>query len=87
MTTTRIAGSFRDPAGFLFRHDGVLYRQVNPVFADDWEAVAGTGLFEALWDAGLLVRHEVLDADAATELATGDAHVVLRPDELPHDGD
>lgn len=83
MTTTRIAGSFRDPAGFLFRHDGVLYRQVNPVFADDWEAVAGTGLFEALWDAGLLVRHEVLDADAATELATGDAHVVLRPDELP----
>lgn len=78
-TTSRIAGSFRDPAGFVFRRDGVLHRQVNPVFADRWDAVVDSGLFEALWDAGLLVRHEVVD----TSLGEGDAHVVIRPEELP----
>jgi len=25
----RLGASFRDPSGFLFKRDGVLYRQVN----------------------------------------------------------
>lgn len=79
MTLTRIAGSFRDPAGYVFRRDGVLYRQVNPVFAERFDAVAASGLYEALWAAGLLVRHEVTN----TALGDGNAHAVLRPEEVP----
>ena len=29
MTHQRVAGSFRDPSGFVFTCDGTLYRQIN----------------------------------------------------------
>ncbi len=76
---TRVAGSFRDPAGFVFERDGVLYRQVNASFGQTWDAVVASGLYDALHEQGLLVDHEVVE----TSLGTDDAHVVLRPERLP----
>lgn len=76
---TRVPGSFRDPAGFVFESDGVLYREVDRSFADTWDAVAGSGLFEALQAEGLLVGHEVVDASVGSERA----HVVVRPERVP----
>lgn len=75
----RVAGSFRDPAGFVFTRDGRLLRQVNRVHADTWDAVVASGLFEALWEDELLVRHDVVE----TSLGTDDAHVVIAPERLP----
>ncbi|MBY5163541.1 class I SAM-dependent methyltransferase [Salsipaludibacter albus] len=78
MVLTRVAGSFRDPAGFVFSRDGRLLRQVNRVHAETWDAVAASDLFPALWDAGLLVHHEEVD------VALGDqrAHVVIEPERI-----
>ena len=42
------AGSFRDPAGFVFQRDGVLYRQVNLSFQPKFSAVRTSGLFDEL---------------------------------------
>ncbi len=78
-TATRVAGSFRDPAGFVFERDGVLYREVDRSFADTWDAVVASGLYDALHERGLLVHHEVVD----TSLGTDRAHVVIRPERLP----
>ena len=45
--------SFRDPAGFVFRRGGVLYRQVQPPAAADWEAYrVQSGLHERLSPIG-----------------------------------
>lgn len=55
-------GSFRDPAGFIFVHNGELYRQVNLVGKQDYEFFMSSGLYAALSDAGLLVSHEELKA-------------------------
>ena len=38
-----LASSFRDPSGFVYTRAGVLYRQVNRVFQDEFEAVAALG--------------------------------------------
>ena len=57
--------SFRDPAGFVFRRGGVLYRQIQPPAADDWAAFLSSGLYARLVAEGLLVEH----ADAAPGLA------------------
>lgn len=73
-------GSFRDPSGFVYTRDGTLYRQVNRTFAEDYDAVAASGLFEELAGAGLLVAHEVAGPELA---ATDAAHAVLRPERLP----
>jgi hypothetical protein len=72
----RVAGSFRDPAGFVFTRGGVLYRQVNASFRESFERLHSSGLYDALVAAGLLIPHEVVDvvpADASV------AAVVIRP--------
>jgi hypothetical protein len=79
-SAVRQAGSFRDPAGFLFEREGVLYRQVNRSFAEEFDAFESSGLMQGLQAEGLLVEHE----DAPLELAaTDDAHRVLRPRRIP----
>ncbi len=73
-------GSFRDPSGFLFRRAGVLYRQVNIVYREHYDEFVGGGLYKALTDAGLMVRHEEVDvppADPAT------AYRIIRPEPIP----
>jgi hypothetical protein len=76
---TRVAGSFRDPSGYLFERDGVLLRAVDPSFADTYDAVVASGLYAALHRDGLLVAHEEVDP----ALAPAPAHRVLRPERLP----
>jgi hypothetical protein len=75
----REPGSYRDPSGFVFRRDGVLYRQINAPFADDWAVFDSSGLHRALIDEGLLVA----DQPAALELGPEPGAVaVIQPDEI-----
>lgn len=76
----RLGGSFRDPSGFVFRRDGRLYRQVNRVFAEEFEACTASGLYDALAAEGLLVRHRPADPGLAL---TADAHAVIEPEPVP----
>jgi ribosomal protein L11 methylase PrmA len=72
-----LPSSFRDPSGFLFRRDGVLYRQVDRSFADHYDFLISSGLYRSLADDGLLIAHEEVDQSAA---ASPSAHRVLRPE-------
>ena len=71
--------SFRDPSGFLFRRDGHLYRQVNRIYADHYEALMGSGLYDQLVQERRLVPHEEADAAAARP---NQAYKVLEPTQL-----
>ncbi len=73
-------GSFRDPSGFLFRHDGVLYRQVNAAYQEHYDLLLASGLYRRLSGEGLLVGHEECDLRLAR---TPGAYKVLRPDLVP----
>jgi hypothetical protein len=76
MTWTRDRGSFRDPSGFVFFHDGTAYRQVNASCADAFSRLMHSGLYDELVKAGLLVGHE----EVALRLPEAPpAHAVLRP--------
>jgi len=55
--------SFRDPSGFLFQRDGVLYRQVNLVYRDDYDRLMDSGLYRALVDDDLLIPHREVDIE------------------------
>ncbi|MFN8398700.1 MAG: hypothetical protein U0X74_01700 [Anaerolineales bacterium] len=61
--TNRIYGSFRDPSGFLFKKDDVLYRQVNEKYADEYNLLMSSGLYENLLKGRLLVSHEEVDIE------------------------
>lgn len=53
----RVPGSFRDPSGYLFRRGGVLYRCVNPIYRPHYDRLMGSGAYDALAGAGLLIPH------------------------------
>jgi hypothetical protein len=50
--------SFRDPAGFVFKHSSVIYRQINQAGAEDYDHFISSGLYQALIDKGWLVEHQ-----------------------------
>jgi hypothetical protein len=57
----RLGASFRDPSGFLFSREGVLYRQVNKLYAEHYDRLMDSKLYAKLVDAGLLISHEEVD--------------------------
>jgi hypothetical protein len=75
-----VGGSFRDPSGFVFRRDGVVYRQVNTAAAAELALLESSGLYGELVDAGLLVSHS--DADVFPP-SPGSAARVIRPEQIP----
>lgn len=77
MNTVHISpASFRDPSGFVFRHGGKLYRQVNDCYRDHYLRLMDSGLYERLVDHKLLIHHEEV-AEPVADPAT--ACRILRP--------
>jgi ribosomal protein L11 methylase PrmA len=74
-----VRGSFRDPGGFVFTADGVIYRQVNRAFADEFDACVASGLYDHLAAERLLVPHRTVGLQRAL---TPDAHAVLEPERI-----
>jgi hypothetical protein len=75
-----VKGSFRDPSGFVYSRDGILYRQVNQSFRKPFEAFLGSGLYDELVRDGLLVPHEQVGLGFS---ATAEAYAVIRPERVP----
>ena len=76
-----LPSSFRDPSGFVFSSDGVIYRQVNQVSRPDYDALMESGLYNSLVSKGLLVSHEEI-IDGSVQ-GTGDYYKILRPTQIP----
>jgi len=78
-STARVAGSFRDPSGFVFSRQGVIHRQIAASYAPQYERLMASGLYDELVRLQLLLPHEELDI----RLAFSDtAHKVIRPEQL-----
>lgn len=80
MTSIKTAGSFRDPAGFLFERDGTLYRQVNRSYKENYDRLLASDLYTNLSDAQLLVPHAEQDVEP---LDRSSAYKVLQPERIP----
>jgi predicted nicotinamide N-methyase len=78
--TERIAASFRDPNGFVFRRGSILYRQVNEVHRSHFDRFVEVGLYDRLVADELLVAHEDADVSLA---AAADAYRVILPEQIP----
>lgn len=72
--------SFRDPCGFVFEKQGVLYRQINETGLADYDHLMNSGLSRSLTRAGLLVAHEEVDLALAI---THEARKVIKPKRIP----
>ena len=75
----KLDGSFRDPSGFLFRKDGILYRQINHSYKEHYDYSNNSGLYDELIKHGLLIPHE----EVAVDCLDSDGFIVIKPVELP----
>ena len=77
----RLAASFRDPSGFVYRDsEGTLLRQVNAVYGPHYDQLMASGLHAKLVGQGLLISHEEVGLERAY---SPDAVKVLAPAPLP----
>jgi SAM-dependent methyltransferase len=77
MNAGRHPSSYRDPSGFLFLHDGTLYRYVAPAYAPHYDTLVQGGLYRDLAEAALLIPHREVPPPAS---APPGAYRVLAPD-------
>ena len=74
-----VDSSFRDPSGFVFKRDGLILRQVNQIYAENYEALMSSGLYEKLVSKALLTAHD----EVAVEPEAPENHfLTLRPEQL-----
>jgi hypothetical protein len=59
-----LKSSFRDPSGFLFRREGVLYRQINQSYQAHYDQLMQSGLYAQLVKAGMLIPHQEIEIAA-----------------------
>ncbi|HEY0750503.1 MAG TPA: hypothetical protein VGD26_05080, partial [Chitinophagaceae bacterium] len=72
--------SYRDPSGFIFIKDGVIYRQINHSYKEHFDCLVNTGLYQKLVDRQLLLPHDINNNDVAYN---EDAYITIKPLQLP----
>ena len=79
-SSLQLPSSFRDPSGFLFQQDGIIYRQVNLVCKDNYDHLMDSGLYQALINDNLLIPHEEADIEP---LVPERAYRTIKPEVIP----
>ena len=75
----KVAGSFRDPSGFVCERGGVLYRQVNRGYQKEYDRLMSSGLYAKLVGDGLLVEHQEEESRGRDP----GAYKLIRPQRVP----
>jgi hypothetical protein len=80
MSHLKHPSSYRDPSGYVFKKDGLIFRQVNKIFQKEWESFNKSGCYSHLTGKDLLIGH-----DEIKQNLTGDAEwfTTLKPAQLP----
>ena len=80
LNSEQLPASFRDPSGFLFSRGGILYRQINRAYEQEYARLFESGLYDKLVKAGLLIPHSETDqSPAESELA----YKIIQPERVP----
>lgn len=75
----RVDASFRDPCGYLFVRDGVLYRHISASYKVHYEHLKSSGLYEKLVDRRMLIQHEEMDTLVS---GTSEAYLEIKPERI-----
>jgi len=74
-----ISGSFRDPSGFLFLKNGLIFRQINLDYKKDYDFFIKSGLYRELVKSGLIIRHK----EVGIQYKKSDkAYKIIKPEKI-----
>ena len=75
-----IVSSFRDPSGFLFYKNNLIYRQVNISYKENYDHLMESGLYKILINKKLLIPHREVDASS---LSDRKSYKTIKPELIP----
>ena len=75
-----VNSSFRDPSGFLFHKNRILYRQINNSYKDEFNLLMDSGLYQVLIEKKLLIPH---NESSIAPLKPSMAYKVIEPELVP----
>src|SRR6267378_3736801 len=77
---TRHPASFKDPSGFVFEANGRIFRQVNGVYAEQYNLFMHSGLYDRLTQKNLLLPHQEVEENI---MQAPGWYKTLFPEQLP----
>lgn len=77
--TKPIFSSFRDPDGFLFQKNNILYRQVNLSYQEHYLHLKNSGLLSELQSEHLLINHV---ETSGKNIVSENAYCILQPENV-----
>ena len=72
--------SFRDPCGFLFYRDKILFRQINQSYEDNYELMMSSGLYNKLVESNMMISHKEVDVSPFNQEKN---YKVIQPELIP----
>ncbi len=73
--------SFRDNSGFIFKTDGIIYRQINQVYRENYEYLLSSGLYDELVQKKLLISHEEINLDIEKD---ENFYKIIKPNQIEY---
>ena len=71
--------SFRDPSGFIFVRENILYRQVNKSFKEHFDLFIRSGFYEKLVQQDLLIPHVTINENMT---GNNEWYATLKPERI-----
>jgi len=78
-TATHHPSSYRDPSGFIFESNGVIYRQISNSFRQHFEHFIESGCYDQLVKKELLIRHHDIPGNLT---GTPEYYKTIRPEKI-----
>ncbi len=72
--------SYRDPSGFIFEAEGVLYRQVNLSYKEEYDFFITSGCYDKLVAKKMLVSHKKIEEN---KTGSSEWYTTLEPAYIP----
>ena len=80
MVKQTITGSFRDPAGFVYKREGEVFRCIKNSYKNNYELFINSGLYNHLTKNMLLIKHEEIESEKST---LPNVFLSIRPSQIP----
>lgn len=74
-----VQGSFRDPAGHIYRIEDRIFRTISDVAAGDYEFVRDSGFLSSMADSGAVIATREVGREVLGDVAANARHVVEHP--------
>jgi hypothetical protein len=75
MESKRNTSSFRDPSGYVFIEDNKVKRVINPIYFEQYKALADSGFYKTLFDKKYLIPHQ--------EVSKTDSEITIEASKIP----